>query len=404
MKRKSVSLIGILCFVLMAFSVYAQKQGKIAIDSMMLDLPKQKEDTNKVKLLLGISAGYYAINPDEGIKYGKQALSLSEKLQWEKGIAKAYNVSGNSFMRKTDYDTALEYYLISIKINEKLGDEKGVTASLGNIGTVYQRQDNTPKALEYDFKALKINEKLNNKTLMAINLNNIGIIYLNNNNDNDNQKALEYYLKALQVNEEIKNKTGMLQNLGNLGITYGNLKNYPKALEYASKGLKIAEETGEKLSIAAILNIIGPIYKHEANYSKALEYSFRALKIDEEANLRYSMTYVYGQIGETYLDIAKDSIHKGEEERIKGYIRMYLNAAAVFEEKAKAAIESKDREKIAALMHLYKPKWAMMGMSISTELGQQVEMLCMDEGNEGKIKEYIHLIIQLNKNSISELA
>ncbi len=92
-----------------------------------------------------------------------------------------------------------------------------------------------------------------------------------------------------------------------------------------------------------------------------------------------------------------------EEERIKGYIRMYLNAAGEFEDKAKTAIESKDTEKIAALMHLYKPKWTMMGMAVSAELGQQVELLCAEKGDENKIAANMTILIEQNRMSIAEL-
>ncbi|MDZ4756535.1 MAG: hypothetical protein SGJ10_00165, partial [Bacteroidota bacterium] len=41
----------------------AQKEGQALIDSLLVQLPKAKEDTNKVKMLNGISFNYYSINP-----------------------------------------------------------------------------------------------------------------------------------------------------------------------------------------------------------------------------------------------------------------------------------------------------------------------------------------------------
>ena len=53
----------------------AQLQGQQRIDSLLAQLPKAKEDTNKVKLLIDLSHTYYSINPDEGLKFGKQGIS-----------------------------------------------------------------------------------------------------------------------------------------------------------------------------------------------------------------------------------------------------------------------------------------------------------------------------------------
>jgi hypothetical protein len=63
----------------------AQLEGQDRIDSLLSQLPKANEDTNKVKLLIDLSHTYYSINPDEGLNFGKQGLALAEKLNWKKG-------------------------------------------------------------------------------------------------------------------------------------------------------------------------------------------------------------------------------------------------------------------------------------------------------------------------------
>jgi len=64
--------------ILIIITVYVQKQslaqlqGQGRIDSLLIELPKANEDTNKVKLLIDLSHTYYSINPDDGLKFGKQ--------------------------------------------------------------------------------------------------------------------------------------------------------------------------------------------------------------------------------------------------------------------------------------------------------------------------------------------
>ena len=72
----------------------AQLQGQDRIDSLLSQLPKANDDTNKVKLLIDLSHTYYSINPDEGLNFGKQGLALAEKLNWKKGIGNACRTIG----------------------------------------------------------------------------------------------------------------------------------------------------------------------------------------------------------------------------------------------------------------------------------------------------------------------
>ncbi len=70
--------------VFLSLSVHAQRQGQRLIDSLLQELPKAKEDTNKVKLLYALAFVYEEINPGEGLKYSQTELALSEKLEWKK--------------------------------------------------------------------------------------------------------------------------------------------------------------------------------------------------------------------------------------------------------------------------------------------------------------------------------
>src|SRR4051812_5081478 len=74
---------------------FAQRKGQAYSDSLLKELPKLKDDTNKVNVLYLLSSGYYNINPDKGIKYGLQGVDLAAKLGWKTGVAKLYNSLGN---------------------------------------------------------------------------------------------------------------------------------------------------------------------------------------------------------------------------------------------------------------------------------------------------------------------
>ena len=283
----------------------AQLQGQERIDSLLGQLPKATDDTNKVKLLVDLSHTFYSINPDEGLKFGQQGLALAEKLEWKKGMANACRtIAGNYGFGKSDYAAALKYSLQSLQQFEEIGDKLGTARILSDIGVIHWYQANYPDALKYYFDALRINEEINNKPDIAVTLCNIGIVY---NSQQDYQKALTYIIKANKIDEEMGNKSGIAANLGDIGELYRNLNDQEKALEYVLKSLQLYKELGDKNGIARDLGNLGVIYTEQKNYSKALDYHLQSLKISEELGVKIETAASLGNIGIIYLATAKDT-------------------------------------------------------------------------------------------------
>ncbi|KAA9034465.1 tetratricopeptide repeat protein [Ginsengibacter hankyongi] len=299
----------LLLFIFIAVSLqgqlWAQLGGQARIDSLLGQLPKAIDDTNKVKLLIDLSHTYYSINADEGLKFGKQGLALAQELNWEKGIGNACRtIAGNYSFGKSDYATALKYSLQALEQFKEIGDKLGTARILSDIGVIHWYQANYPNALKYYFDALRINEEINNKPDIAVTLCNIGIVY---NSQKEYQKALEYLTKANKIDEEMGNKSGIAANLGDIGELYRNLNNQEKALEYELKSLQLYKELGDKNGIARDLGNIGGIYSHQKNYSKALECHLQSLKISEELGVKIETAASLGNIGNIYLETAKDT-------------------------------------------------------------------------------------------------
>jgi class 3 adenylate cyclase len=309
------NLIIIFVIILSCNTVKAQLQGQAKIDSLLKELPKMKEDTNGVNLLKDLSFLYYGINPDEGIKYGKQGLKIAKNINWKLGSAKCYNSLGVVYsFGKSDYPKAIENYKKALKISEELGNKRSVAFNLGNIGGIYITLSNYPEALTYFLKSLKICEEIGNREGIAYNLGNLGNINISQSNF---PKALEYYQKALKINEEIRNKSSIASQLGNIGLAYSSLLEFLKALEYYHKALKIYEEIGYKSGITSQLGNIGTIYNNQSNYLKALEYYLKALEINKEINNTQGIASNFGSIGKMYLDLAKDSVIAKSENKLE---------------------------------------------------------------------------------------
>ena len=265
MNRLLLIILFIFNFSILPFLCFAQeKQGKARIDSLLNQLLKVKEDTSKVKLLNDLSDTYSYISADEGIKIGKEAFALSEKLNWKKGMAASSRNTGIGYEAKADYPKALEYYFKALKLFEELRDKRGITKTLGDIGIIYDYQSDYPRALEYYLKVLKMCEDSGDKNGVAAYLGNIGVIYKNKSKYSE---ALKYYLKALNIYEELEDKSGIAINLSNIGVVYDIQFESSKALEYYFRALKIFNELGDDHGKAVTLSNIAFIYLSKAKKS-----------------------------------------------------------------------------------------------------------------------------------------
>jgi len=290
----------LLLLILSSSPLYARLRGQPLIDSLLKELPKAKEDTNKVKLLGSLITVYRSVDPDEGIKYGQQAIDLAAKLKWGLGKASAYNGLGANYLTKSDFSKALLYFQEALKTDEELGYKKGIAISLGNIGAAYQYQGDYPNALEYIFRALKIHEETGNKNGIALAYENMGGIY---SVQGDGAKALEYDLKALKAFEELGNEDNAAGVTANIGGIYQNQGDYASALEYDFKALKMAEDAGNKQYIGAVTGNIGEVYKLQHNYAQAVAWFFKAVQMDEETGDKNNEAAVLTDIGTAYIGL-----------------------------------------------------------------------------------------------------
>jgi len=235
----------------------AQLEGQAKLDSIVRELPKYNDDTNKVRILNTISFEYMNIDPDYGIRKGTDALNLAEKLQYQIGIARAYNNLGSNYCVKSDFPGALSYYFRSLKIYENLNDSAHIAQILGNIGTVYLQENDYSKAFEYFSKALPINEKCGDRNVIASNLTYIASYY---SIQKDYHTAYSYYQRALNIYKEIDGIDGEANIFQNIGEDYLNQKDYSKALIYLFKSANLYELLGNEIDLPKDYDLIGQTY------------------------------------------------------------------------------------------------------------------------------------------------
>ena len=270
---------------------------------MLSILKTAKEDTNKVNTLNTLSNQYIWLTDFQASKkYAVDALLLSQKINFKKGIANAYNNMANLANRQSNSFETLKYQLAALKIREEIGDKIGIGASYNNIGIFYLDQGNYPDALKYYLVSLKIREEVGDKQRIAESYNNIGEIYTNQGNYSE---ALKNYFAALKIFEERGAINGMSVTNQNIGHIYRQQGSYAEALKHYLVPLKIYEKTGDKPGIADSYSNIGLLYVAQGNYQEALKNCLASLKINEEMEDRERIAECYNVLGNLYIKLNK---------------------------------------------------------------------------------------------------
>ncbi|MCB0804346.1 MAG: DUF5112 domain-containing protein [Bacteroidales bacterium] len=291
---KVIRFIAIWFCVLLVSGMYAQRSENI--DSLQSLLLKPLTDTGRVNLLNRIAADMYYSNSDSIEPYAREAYNLANNIDYQKGIAEAFNNLGIFYRSKGIYNEAIDYFFNSLSIMEGLNDVNGIARSYNLIGIIHYYLGNYDLSLDYYLKALNINEEQNDKQWIAGNSNNIGMIY---ELKGDYSKALDYYLLSLNMNTELGLDNWVANNLGNIGSLYLKM-NDPLSLEFFQKRLQLKEKIGDKEGISRSNFLIGNYYLNRGDYQKAISFYISGYEFASETKSLINLRNNSEKLSECY--------------------------------------------------------------------------------------------------------
>jgi tetratricopeptide (TPR) repeat protein len=293
---KRIAFILVCCFF-PGYILFAQNNK---IDSLIHELQKAKEDTNKVNILNYLGSESGRIGEYKNARdYAEEAKELADKLSFKKGIARACNVIGLIYYIQGNYSEALKNHFESINIKEKIGDKKGIADSYNNIAIIYKDQGNYPEAIKTFFMALKLYEETgSNKGGEAGAYIGVGNVYRYQLNY---AEALKYYSIALDIMKQIGDKQGMASCYVNVGSIYDLLHNNDAALQNYLEGLNIQQESGNDVALSVTYNNIGVIYENLGRYEEALKNFNLSVQICEENKDKQGIAVAYNNVGDVYI-------------------------------------------------------------------------------------------------------
>jgi serine phosphatase RsbU (regulator of sigma subunit) len=293
----------LLCGFLLFFSMPVSAQTP-HIDSLMGVLKTMKADTSKANTLHEISRAYlYELNNMEMVNYyATLELELSQKLNYNKGIAYGMLNKGIFYWSIGNYKTAMYHYKKSLSIMKTAGIRKGEGSCYLNMGQTYMDMGNYKDALTNMQKGVKVKEEVGEKRGMSSGFNNIANLYYFQGRY---KEALVNHLKSLKLKEELNDKVGISMSYNNIGLVFYAQSKTEEALVYYKKAAAIQEELNDQQGLGNTYSNIGSIYSDKKMFGEALRYNLKGMKARESVNEKPGMAQSYNNIGMVYLNMNK---------------------------------------------------------------------------------------------------
>src|SRR5258708_3479481 len=220
-----------------SLSSFAQTKGE---DSLLQILRKNKNENSNFRILKKLAELNEKKNPQQSIRYLRQAVSFPFHLDYAKEFVDAYNSIGNLYNIIGLYDSSLLEHRQALELAQKFNFENEIAQSCQGIALNFMRQSQSDSARAYLQQALVISTRLENSTFKAGVYVNLGNLFLDETNY---AEALNQFIKAAKIYEgKAYDPAGLGKSFANIGNIECILGHYDKALDYTQRSLRLSEE------------------------------------------------------------------------------------------------------------------------------------------------------------------
>lgn len=293
-----------LLFMFGCLNAGAQNRGGRAfVDSVLKELPKIANDTDKLDAYGALISQYNDINLDTSMYYAYKLMGHTRKMNWDEGDLFAYNYLGFVHYMQSHFDSAKYYYDKCIAGYTKLKDTVELAGCYHGMADMYAAGNQLSVSLEYYFRALAAYQSIGEENIATL-YSDIGDLY---GLAGEPDKANTYYEKALEANSRYGDRFDRAYIMMSLVESLIEDKEYDEAIKYADSVIQIYTESGNKFFIAAGENYLAECYYNKGNYNKAQRLFRLSGDYFSRASDRQYVAYNNVSLGKTYLAAASDT-------------------------------------------------------------------------------------------------
>ncbi len=169
----------------LSLPIVAQNGMESQIDSLENELKNTEVDTTKANIMSLLTRAYGGVDSTLTFDRGFEALKISQKIGYEKGIMDAYIALGGGFMDYFNLEKAEEYLKLGIAQADKVVAKDSSRQNLKlwirgkyNLGVTYGYKGDHDAEIAYAQKTIPVAERIGDTIFVAIVYTNLAIKYL----------------------------------------------------------------------------------------------------------------------------------------------------------------------------------------------------------------------------------
>ncbi len=290
---------------MLSYRAFADRnKGELELGSMLS--PSIKDSTGVKKLL---ERGNYLIdyNVDSAALVLDHALSISRKIRYTYGIARANQLSGVIYSDKGEYAVAASRYKDALKHFLLISDHRGIGAVNNNLGNLNNYQGLLDEAVVHYLLAVNAFQRAGEQQLVSLAYTNLGSVF---EKLKQSDKSLYYHQKAVEISDDLKDSARLIHALINQGIAYSNLNRTGDAMQSFHRSLLFSRVLENAQGIGIASQNIGDLYESHGNYDSAVYYFEQSKAALEKLNDPYYTSAIYYALGSVYIHTGKINVGK----------------------------------------------------------------------------------------------
>jgi signal transduction histidine kinase len=249
-------------------------------------------------LLLNARCLDYLGEINKGLDLNFKAKELSIKNHLDICLARSLRQIGGLYQDLGKYKISLEYLEMSLKKSQEINYQKGIASAYNDIGMYYWKIVLLKKALVYFYKSVAIKIRIKDLRNLANTYNQIGNIYVILGKT---KISIEFHNKSLNLYQRIQSDRGLHYNYLTLGRIYNLQKDYQKALHYSFKSLNFKIKVKDFMEIGLDYSTIGDNYLALKQYDLALDYYYKSYENWQKYRNPDLTSYLINNIASAYL-------------------------------------------------------------------------------------------------------
>lgn len=291
-----------LLFIPLLFFASLVSAQDILIDSLRRELDSYTDyDENYVDLLNKVSFEYIKSDPSQSTYYINLAITISNELNYEKGLLRATSNKGSSYWVSGLHDESLSYYLLALSYNSESYPLEFIRIN-NNIAEVFKKKSMYDSAEKYYEMAVNMVKQKIPDDPPVILLSNIAEIYLMRNAIDS---AQYYYQLCLDESIEQNDQRGLAyayEGLAELAFRKFDIDN---AIELQTKSIEIRKEINDVRGIIQSMQFLGVYLIHQSKVDSAfslwdkaeeIAFDYKALDLLNDIYLtKYEYYYFLGE-------------------------------------------------------------------------------------------------------------